>query len=44
MHWVEYTHIEAGATIFERFRCHHLKLLDGGLLEHGIQCIADDVR
>jgi CRISPR-associated endonuclease/helicase Cas3 len=39
-----YTYIEADATIFERFRRHRLKLLDGDVLENGIPRIVHDVR
>ena len=39
-----YTQIEADMTIFERFRRHHLKLLDGDLLQSGIDLIVRDVR
>lgn len=39
-----YTRIDADTTIFERFRRHHLKLLDGDLLQAGVDLIVRDVR
>lgn len=39
-----YKAIEADTNVFERFRRHRLQLLDGDLLEQGIEPIIQDVR
>ncbi len=39
-----YTEITADRTVFDRFQRHRLHMLDGGLLENGIERIVRDVR